>query len=145
MNTIVMNTLNGAVTEYTGFGFQSITPTHAGSATGLFALGGNLDVDAAIVSLVKTGKPSQNESHKKFIDKVFLGVKGTGAFRLTVHGETTNYVYTSSPAPDGVARVQPGRGIRETYLAYGFSNPDGQSFRLDYVEALQSTSISRRV
>lgn len=145
MNTIVMNTLNGAVTEYTGFGFQSITPTHAGSATGLFVLGGDLDVAAKIIALVKTGKPVHNDSRKKFVDKVFLGVKGTGAFRVTVHGETTNYVYTSSRSGDGIARVQPGRGIRENYLAYSFSNSAGQNFRLDYIEALQSTSNSRRV
>ena len=36
---IVMNTLTGAVSEYDNFGFQAVTPTMAGNATGLYALG----------------------------------------------------------------------------------------------------------
>lgn len=145
MNAIVMNTLNGAVTEYTGFGFQSITPTHVGSATGLFSFGGNLDVDAAIVGSIKTGKPIGGDTRKKYHGKVFVAVKGTGTFQVSVHGETGSYNYPATAAPAGVASAKPGRGIRENYLAYGFSNPAGQAFRLDYIEVPQTISASRRV
>ena len=43
MKTLVLNTLTGAVSEYDNFEFDAITATHAGSATGLYALGGDLD------------------------------------------------------------------------------------------------------
>ena len=39
MTAITLNTLTGAVSEYTRHDFQSITPTHGGSATGLLHRG----------------------------------------------------------------------------------------------------------
>ncbi len=145
MNTIVVNTLTGAVSEYTSFGFQSITPTHAGSATGLFELGGDLDVTLPIVSRVQTGKPHWGVSLKKALHKVFFGLKGEGEFTLHVAGEVEEYEYPFPGSPTGEARAQPGRGIRETYLSYGLSNPDGQAFQLDNIEVVQATSQTRRV
>lgn len=145
MNTIVVNTLTGAVSEYTGFGFQSITSTLAGSATGLFTLGGDLDVTLPIVSRVQTGKTQWGASLKKFMRKVFFGLKGEGTFRLHVGGESEEWEYGFQGSPTGEARAQPGRGIRETYLSYGFSNPDGQAFQLDNMEIAQATSTTRRV
>ena len=47
MNAIVCNTLTGAVSEYTRHTFQSVTPTHAGSASGLYAFGGDTDASPA--------------------------------------------------------------------------------------------------
>lgn len=145
MNTIVVNTLTGAVSEYTGFGFQCITPTHAGSATGLFELGGDLDVALPIVSRVQTGKPQWAGSLKKLMHKVFFGLKGEGTFKLHVAGETLEWEYDFPGSTTGEARAQPGRGIRETYLSYGMSNPDGQQFQLDNIEIEQSLSTTRRV
>lgn len=144
MNTIVMNTLTGAVSEYTGFGFQSITPTHAGSATGLFAFESDRDMGLPIVARIQTGKPQWQTGLKKYLDKAFFGLKGVGTFRFHVDGENDNYVYPIIASAKGESRSQPGRGIRETYLSYGFSNPSGQAFFLDSIEVLQSTSNTRR-
>lgn len=144
MNAIVMNTLTGAVSEYAGFGFQSITPTHVGSATGLFALGGNTDAGQLIVGRIQTGKPQWQSALKKFLDKAFFGLKGTGTYRFHVDGEATSYHYPVLATPAGESRAQPGRGIRENYMSFGFSNPAGQPFRLDVIEVLQSTSNTRR-
>lgn len=145
MNTIVMNTTNGAVTEYTGFNFQSITPTRAGSATGLFSLVGETDNGALIVSRIQTGKTEWGGSKKSLIDKAFLAIAGAGTFTLHISGEAADYSYDFTAAASGQSRAQPGKGIRENYLSFGLSNSDGQAFQLDAMEILALKSSTRRV
>src|SRR5574343_21954 len=70
MNTIVMNTLTGAVTEY-DWAFQSITPTHAGGAAGLFLLGGDKDGALPIPANVLTGKQLMDAAQKKRIPDIY--------------------------------------------------------------------------
>jgi hypothetical protein len=144
MNTIVLNTLNAAVTEYENFDFDSITPTHAGSALGLYALGGNTDVLAPIVAQVQTGKAHWGSAFKKYVDIVFFALKGAGQGRLSILGERTSYAYNFPIEKDSESRCQPGRGIRENYLAFGYSNPDGADFQLDRIEVNIGTSNTRR-
>jgi hypothetical protein len=144
MNTIVLNTLTTAVSEYSAFDFQSITPTHAGSATGLYALGGNLDVAAPIASVVTTGKTLFGASLKKFLGMVFFAVRGSGNATLTVVGSAASYSYTFPIRVSGESRCLPGRGIRENYLAFGFSNVAGAGFQLDRIEVDVAQSNSRR-
>ena len=145
MNTIVMNTMTGAVSEYSAFDFQSITPTHAGSATGRFLLGGALDIDAPISARIQTGKIHWGTSLKKFLKKIFFGLKGEGTFTAHVGGENDDYEYDFPAIESGESRAQPGRGIRETYLSFGLSNTDGQEFQLDNIEVEETTSTTRRV
>lgn len=145
MNTIVMNTMTGAVSEYSAFDFQSITPTHVGSATGLFLLGGSLDIDALISARIQTGKVHWGTSLKKFLRKIFFGLKGEGTFTAHVSGENDDYEYDFTAVETGESRAQPGRGIRETYLSFGLSNTNGQEFQLDNFEVVDTTSTTRRV
>lgn len=144
MNTIVLNTLTGAVSEYSGFGFQCITPTLAGSATGLFTLGGGLDVALPIVSRVTTGKKQWASSLKKIVQLVFFALKGSGTSALTVAGENASYDYPFPVLPTGQSRGKPGAGIRENSLAFGYSNTDGAAFQLDKIEVLVAPSKTRR-
>ena len=145
MNTIVLNTLNGAVTEYAGFGFQSITPTHVGSATGLFLLGGNTDDGQPIVARIQTGQVQWGSSLKKFTDDVYFAVKSTGNLRLHVAGQGGAWSYDFAVRASGQSRAVPGRGIKENYLSFGMSNPEGQAFQLNKIEVGIPTSESRRV
>lgn len=144
MTTIVLNTLTGAVSEYSNFDFQSITPTHAGSDAGLFALGGNLDVATPIVSTVTTGKTLWGGTLKKRIEAVFFALKGSGSAALTVLGQAASYTYRFPVRAAGESRSVPGQGIRENYLAFRFSNPDGEDFQLDRIEVSVAQSTSRR-
>lgn len=143
--TIVMNTLTGAVSEYENFAFQSITPTHAGDATGLFVLGGNLDIDQPIVSVIETGKTLWGDVRKKFLDVVHFAIKGSGTSALTVSGESQSYSYPFQVRPAGLSRAKPGRGIRENYISFGFSNTDGAYFELDRIEVAVIESKNRKV
>lgn len=145
MTTIVCNTLNGAVTEYTRHTFQSITPTHAGDASGLFSLGGDTDNGLPIVSSIRLPSTLRETSLKQAIEMVYLSMRGTGSARFTVHGAAQSWGYDFPLRASGQTRCQVGRGIRENYLGFGLSNPAGQAFTLDRVEVLNITSKTRRV
>ncbi len=145
MNAIAFNTMTGAVSEYTGFGFQSITPTHAGSATGLFILGGDTDAGLPIVANVTTGKQLWGGSLKKTAQMVYFSIKGEGTSTMTVTGENASYSYPFPVRDTGQSRSKPGLGIRENYLAFGYSNTDGADFQLDRIEVLVAESKNRRV
>ena len=142
---IILNTLTGAVSEYDNFAFHSITPTHAGSVLGLYAMGGDVDIDQPIVATVTTGKTLFGASLKKFLDLVYFSLKGSGTSSLTVTGEATSNTYTFPVRATGVSRAKPGRGIRENYLAFGYSNTDGADFTLDRIEVPTSPSKTRRI
>lgn len=145
MNAIAFNTLTGAVSEYTGFGFQSITPTHAGSATGIFALGGDTDAGVPIVANVMTGKQLWGGALKKTAQMVYFSLKGAGTSSMLIAGENSSYAYPFPVRPAGESRSKPGLGLRENYLAFGYSNTDGAHFQLDRIEVLVTESKTRRV
>lgn len=144
-NAIAMNTLNAAVTEYDNFAFQSITPTHAGAATGLFLLGGDMDIDQPIVGSIQTGKTLIDEMRKKFVDVVHFAMTGDGDGTLVVVGQTDSYSYSFPIREAGVSRGKPGRGIRENYLAFGFEKSDGGNFQLDRIDVPVAASKNRKV
>lgn len=144
MTTICLNTLRGAVTEYSGFAFQSITPTHAGDAVGLYLLGGNLDGTANIAASITTAKVQIGKNRRTHLDGIFASMKGAGTATVTVIGEDVSYDYTMTVMSDGVSRLKPGRGFRENYVAFGFANVLGADFQLDQLEILTAPSTNRR-
>jgi hypothetical protein len=144
MTAIVMNTLTGAVSEY-DWTFQSVTPTHAGDASGLYLLGGNLDGTQPIASSIETGKTLCGASVKKRVPMVYLSIRGAGTGLLRVFGEILNWSYAFAVRATGQSRAQPGKGIHENYLAFGFENVEGADFTLDRIEADISASQNRRV
>ena len=145
MNTIVCNTLNGAVSEYTRHDFQSITPTHAGSALGLYAFGGATDDGLPIVADIRLPPTLRESTLKKYLNMVYLSMSGQGAAEFTVFGKTQDWAYEFPLRDSGQTRCKPGGGIRENYLGFGLSNPQGQAFTLDRVEVLLLESKNRRV
>lgn len=145
MNTIVCNTLNGSVSEYTGFGFQSVTPTHAGSANGLFRFGGDTDADQKIVSTIRLPKTLREDTRKTFVEMVYVSIRGRGEAKLTVHTPSTDWSYKFAMQTSGQTRCPVGKGIRENYLGLSITTPCGQPFELDRVEVLERKSNTRRV
>ena len=145
MNTIVCNTLTGAVSEYTRHAFQSVTSTHAGSATGLYAFGGDTDDGLPIVADIRLPPTLRGSTLKKHLDMVYLSMTGTGSAQLTVFGKTQDWAYEFPLRDSGQTRCKPGGGIRENYLGFGLATPQGQAFTLDRVEVLLLESKNRRV
>ena len=147
MNTIVMNTLNGAVTEYSRFAFQSITPNLVGSALGLFALGGDTDAGEPIVGRIDTGARDWGTTQLKQIAAAYFSLRqtsGEAVFSVGVEGGRS-YPYPVVLRGKGVSRAEPGRGIRENFLSFGFEVPDGQAFVLSGIEVDIRSSKTRRV
>ena len=145
MNTIVLNTLTGAVSEYDNFAFHGITSTHGGSATGLFVFGGDLDIDRPIVADIGLPATLRDSTLKQAISMVYLSMHGEGSAVFTVQGAQQNWDYTFALRASDQTRCPVGRGIRENYLGFGLSTPGGQAFTLDRVEVLTAQSKTRRV
>ncbi len=143
MNTIVMNTSTGAVSEYEDFAFQSITGDHAGSATGLWRLDGDDDAGQPIVGSITTGKQEWGSSLKKHVEQVYVAVKGAGCGNVVVHGEQCSWRYLLPIRPSGQSRATPGKGIRENYLGFGFEA--AEPFTLDRIEVLVVETKTRRI
>ena len=145
MTAIVCNTLTGSVSEYTRHAFQSVTPTHAGSATGLYAFGGDTDDGLPIVADIRLPPTLRGSTLKKHLGMVYLSMTGSGNAQLTVFGKTENWTYQFPLRDSGQTRCKPGGGIRENYLGFGLTTPQGQAFTLDRVEVLLLESKNRRV
>ena len=145
MSAIVCNTLTGAVSEYTRHAFQSVTPTHAGSASGLYAFGGDTDDGLPIVADIRLPPTLRGNTLKKHLDMVYLSMTGGGNAQLTVFGKTQDWTYQFPLRDSGQTRCKPGGGIRENYLGFGLTTPQGQAFTLDRVEVLLLESKNRRV
>lgn len=143
MTTIVMNTANGAVTDY-DWALQSITPTHAGAAAGLFALGGDTDAGAAIAARWKLPLTQMGTNVRKALDTCFLAIRSSGRGKLIVQGEANTWEYPFDVRANGVSRADPGAGIRENFLAVGYANVAGVTFRIDSVEIPVIASKARR-
>lgn len=144
MKTIVMNTLNGAVTEY-DWPITSIGPTRAGSAGGLHSLGGNSDAGQPIAASITTGKQLWGDTIKKFVAYIYFAMTATGLGRARVETRAQTYAYEFPVQAGGVSRAVTGRGIRENYLAFGFDNVGGADFRIDAIEPKTATSSTRRI
>jgi hypothetical protein len=142
MTTIVMNTLNAAVSEY-DWAFQSITPSHAGGATGLFALGGATDAGAPITGEVRSGL--QRGKAMLRLGNAFVSLNGAGDGVFTVQARGDTWEYPVLARASGVAKVQPGKGIRENVLGFGYRNAAGADFHLDQIEVELIESNTRRV
>ena len=142
---IILNTLSRAVSEYSDQGFQSITPTHAGSVMGLYEFGGDLDVGRPIVADVRLPATLRDGTLKKHIRAIYVSVEGSGSMQVQVAGKTQRWQYQMPVLSSGQSRCIVGKGIRENYLGFGLSNPQGQHFKLDRIEILEAVSASRRI
>jgi hypothetical protein len=143
MNTIVVNTLTRSVSEY-DWAFQSITPTHAGDAAGLYLLGGDKDGASDINAAITTGKTLWGSSLVKAVRMAYLSIIGAGTGLFRVAGNSGSWSYTFPIIPKNVSRSKPGQGIRENYLSFGFSNVAGANFQLDRIEVDIAESKTRR-
>lgn len=142
---IILNTLNRAVSEYSDQGFQSITPTHAGAATGLFEFDGGMDGGQPIVAEIRLPGTLRKNTLKKHIKALYVSMQGVGSMQVEVFGNTQSWRYQMPVRGSGQSRCIVGKGIRENYLGFGLSNPAGQDFKIDRIEVLEATSTTRRV
>lgn len=145
-NTIICNTRTGAVSEYSGHDFKSITPRHGTSGTGLCAFGGDTDAEQPIVATVQLPATLRESTLRQAIDMVYLSMRGEGVAQFAVLGSgAQRWSYEFALRASDVTRCPVGRGIKENYLGFELSTPSGQAFTLDRIEVLNVKSKTRRV
>lgn len=144
MTTIVMNTLNGAVTEY-DWAFQSITPTHAGAATGLYALGGDTDAGAPITGEIRSGFYRRDKVLMLGNAYVAMNGENDGDGVVTVQGRSDSWEYPAQARSGGVAKAKLARGIRENILCFGYRNAAGSAFHISRIDIDLVESNTRRI
>lgn len=142
MSTIVMNTINAAVTLH-DIDAQSVSGDHLGSATGLYLLGAATDNGRKIPARVLGPSNDQGTSRRKSMRHVYFTIKGQANSRgkLLVVADGREYGYPMPVRSSGVSRASPGMGISATRIGLGFANEAGADFQLERIEAevLEST------
>lgn len=110
MNTIVCNTLSGAVSEYTRHDFDSVTATHCAGVDGLFAFGGDNDAGLPITTELRLPATLRENTLKQQIAMVYLSMRGQGEARFTVFGPGQSWSYPFPLRDSDQARCPVGKG-----------------------------------
>lgn len=144
MTTLVCNLKNGAVTHYDWPAFQSLTPTQAGGATGLFDLDtGSTDLAASISWSFTLPRVHQGTTLKKLGRVAYIAASSSGGMGFAVRTPQTTYWYPVADTISGVCRAQVGRGIRENYEGFAVRGTRADVV-IDRVEVELAASKNRR-
>jgi len=147
--TYAINPRIQAVTEYTNFAFNSYAAVggryFAASENGLFALGGDEDLTAAIDARIKTrdttfGSPQRKRCTRAYVRGVFAGDMQVSTY---AEGLERAYYANIQSAQRQSKRVQLGRAVDATYWAIALENVAGADFTLDDI-TLDPELIQRR-
>jgi len=126
-----------AVTHYTNYPFDRIMrfngKYYGVGADGLFELTGNLFDTTPIVSVVQTGESDLGEPSLKRTRHLYMSGRLSQDLGVSVIARENEVdTYTYDPVLGGArnTRVTLGRGLQARYLAFKFTNTDGQDFEL---------------
>ena len=159
VTAVVMNSENQALSEYSGYDFNSFAELEGAylgaTQDGIFELTGDQDEytsptgNSPIPWKVRTGLSDFGTSLRKVMPYVYVGGKVGGDTYCHVlaseRGDKTESWYdcaTTRASPDTV-RYSLGKGIRSKYLGVELSSPEGAAFYLDTLE-LMVLPTSRR-
>jgi len=138
VTTWALNTRNRAVTEYTGYEFNSfgqIASRYVGaSSTGLYELTGDTDDGSDIIAAIRTGALQIAGSRFTAFKAAYLGIRGGGEFVLKIEsGDGQSYTYTVTAHDMRTTKVNIGKGLRARYFALELTST-GQDFDLESIE-----------
>lgn len=139
-----INLTTGAVTHYTNYPFDNIVRFganyYAVSPTGIFKLGGSLDLTAPIAAHIKTFSTTFSDRKMKRLPYVYSSGRSDGGVTVGVTAdEGATYEYTSqwgAVAGSTNHRTVVGKGIRGVYYALDIKNIDGSSLAIDGIDAI---------
>ncbi|MBP9940574.1 MAG: hypothetical protein KBF33_04155 [Comamonas sp.] len=147
MTALTFNLQSHAATEY-DWDLTSLSSHHATSAEGLLSLGGDTDAGRPIAALATTPVGQHKSSLKKSVQMLYVSTPlavAQGLEALVELPTGQRYAYPLQSQATGVARAQPGRGIRENYLGFGVCNVAGADFEIERIEVQTHASATRRV
>lgn len=146
----VMNTRNSAVTEYTGFEFNSFARIgrdwYAAGPEGVFRLDGETDDGDAISWAFRTGQLDGGDSGLKRLPEVLATLRGNHAVRVRVwKDDNVFFDYTMPAAKKNTLRqqrVKVGRGMRSRWFMVELS---GQNHAEIDTLQINMTDTTRRI
>ena len=149
----VMNTENGALTNYDNFGFTSMAfhngVVYATSKEGVFALDADKDEARAIAAVSKGGFLDFGTERTKRVSDIFVGYTG-GDLECSVEtydGPEEVYTYPmeyrDADAPRN-NRLKVGKGLSSRYWRLTFNNVNGADFQI-YDVAVNVAASNRRL
>lgn len=147
---LVMNTENGALSEYYNYGFNSFAlfnGVYLGAGPdGIFQLYGDDDEGMNIKAKVKTPLLDYGDSHQKRGNDVYVGIDTTGEISVSVYTEDAieNECAPVAAGQTGfnVLKFKTGKGVKGQYYSVLIKNNHGDDFILDKI-SMVAQSISR--
>lgn len=138
ITTWAVNTLTGAVSEYTNYQFNSFAKhgqRYVGACdTGLYELDGDDDQGEDIIARIKTGFVSFASTHVSQFKAAYLAVRGGGDYVLRVIlPNGAQYDYAVRAEDSRSTKIKIGKGLRARYFAFELIST-GQDFDLDMLE-----------
>ena len=102
---------------------------------GLYLMEGDTDAGVPIRASLAFGSTDFKTRHLKRPEHAYIGVASSGTMYLKVIVQGKEYVYAARRSDDymAVQRIDIGRGIRASYLAFELYNSDGCDFELNTV------------
>ncbi len=150
--TIVSNTRNFAISEYTNFGFNSMCKFNGkylyANSNGIYEGGGDNDDGAQIDASYKTGAIDTYTTEIQRLRDCYLIFRSDGDIQLFSVGDEINsrtYHITGSHATTiHERRVKFERGIKDRHFNFGISNVNGSSLEVDSAKILSEPIKKRR-
>jgi hypothetical protein len=148
----VMNTQNGAVSEYQGLNFNSLckigTKYYGAASDGIYEITGTTDAGADIATYIQTGLMDFGVTHDKSVSDAYLAVDIDGRIALGVRVSEkpgpAEFWYEVTMDKDAVSNVKVpiGRGLKGRYWKFEVASEAMSSF--DALTVLPS-KLTRRV
>ena len=143
MNTLVLNCSVLGVTEYDAPP-RALSPNFEATPSAVYRVAGSDDVGAVIVSRFDFALTPTPEGVKQRAERAYLLADADASLRCTVTpADGAAFTYPSDFASGRSIRFTPGKGIRDSYLAFSFSALG--RLRVDSAEVLTSASKQRKV
>lgn len=147
-----INTMTGGISEYSDFGFNSMSENLAATEYGIYELTGSDDDGNPIDALFKTGLMDFGSVIQKQNPYMYLGISTDGEILLKVtdinrdHGKKREmwYAVTKVRAASSNIRMALGRGKKARYWQYELTNVNGSNFEIESMEPL-IMKLKRRV
>jgi hypothetical protein len=150
--TLVANSRNFAISEYSSFAFNSMGRLNGkflyANAGGIYEGGGDDDDGTKIDASYKTGAIDIFTTEKQLLRDSYLNFRSDGDIQLFSVGEELNlraYTITNSAnATLHERRVKFERGIKDRHFSFGVSNINGSTLEVDTARILTEPVRKRR-
>jgi hypothetical protein len=148
--TWVINADTMATSRYENYSFNSFGVVdgvaYGARGDGLYSLSGADDAGQPIRASLAFGSTDFKSQNLKRLEHAYVGLSSSGTMFLKVSVNGQSYIYEARRSDDYMAmqRVDVGRGIRASYMAFELYNQDGCDFELNTV-SFYAADLTRRI